>query len=181
MIIGTFVTTFNLAHLDQQQVNVYAKFYHQTEKAWVLPGAWSRELRFEIPRNTPGLDEVLETILAYVIPRERAAWEHFPEVVQIALYHVDFMRYDGTANQDWGLAVNYHRLDATGTIIEGFAGDSLFKVQQGTYWGSGEGEEVLAPYIVGPRGAEFNKLKAPLFKWAERLLDDRLGYAGGGL
>jgi len=167
MITGCRVKIINLNHLETANAEVLLHFYHVVDGGRLLPGAWSREWTGSVPIATPILQELLRRVHNYVLPREQRAWEHFPDLTNIRLTHVDLVRYDAI---NWGLAVNYHRLGNDGQPISGFDGDTLFQYSE-------RKEQVIERWSGGDDhilGAEFYSLGDALFAWAERFVCERV-------
>ena len=113
--------------LDKAEAEVRFHFYHVTDKG-TLPGAWSRNAVLTVSSNHEAINAIRSRLLAYLEPRERSVWEHFPELSGIRITRIEFIRHKGGMIS---LAAFYDRLDKAGQPVLGFEGETLFDVFEG--------------------------------------------------
>lgn len=169
MAASSYVKLVNLNHLNTDIVAAMIKFYHRLESGAILPGAWSRIVKATIPRTNPKITQLVNQVYSWILPKEQMVWQHFPQLTDIEIYHMDAMRYGrGT---DWGLAVNYYRLDQSGAPIVGWEGDTLFQVRNGVVtWAGGVTDDVEEG---------LSALGVAILNWAEEYVDQNV--LGGGV
>ena len=154
----------NFNHLDGDAVDVVIKFYHRLESGEILPGGWSRIVSTAIPRTNPKITRLVDQVYSWILGKEQMVWEHFPQLSEITIYHMDVIRYGGGTG--WGLAVNYHRLNQNGHAILGWEGDTLFQVRNGEVtWVGGVTDDVEEG---------LSALGGAIFAWAEEYVDQNV-------
>ena len=127
MIIGCQMREVRITGLDKAEAEVRFHFYHVTDKG-TLPGAWSRNAVLTVSSDHGVIRAIRSRVLAYLEPRERSVWEHFPELSGIRITRIEFIRHKGGMIS---LAVFYDRLDKAGQPVLGFEGETLFDVFEG--------------------------------------------------
>jgi len=145
MITGCEMREVRISGLDRAEAEVRFHFYHVTDKG-TLPGAWSRNAVLTVSSDHEAINAIRSRLLAYLEPRERSVWEHFPELGGIRITRIEFIRHKGGMIS---LAAFYDRLDKAGQPVLGFEGETLFDVFEGKARWFGGNQKVEVADISG--------------------------------
>ena len=156
MITGCQMREVRITGLATQEVTVWFHFYHVTETG-VLPGAWSRNAVLTVSSDHGVIRAIRSRVLAYLEPRERSVWEHFPDLGGIRLTKIEFIRHQGGMIS---LSCEYDRLDKLGQPVVGFEGETLFDVLEGKARWFGGNQKAEVADISGMIGDFFARCEA---------------------